>query len=222
MNSKTIKTVLLVMVLIFLVYACDTTRSVVQEGDENEEINIMQDSSYLILSEYFSTISDSICGKGRSRGKDVCALVLANDNLYSCLRTHNYNLFKEVMKFTLRHYPFNNTCYTQMLDFWDDVHDEEFFGMALELLKEDYEPDVEGFSGYFPVYQYVYDNLITPNIKTVSGKPFIEFARENEECFRGYLQSWGEDQHIYCYNLLKPLWDAGEIELYGEEHFRKK
>lgn len=88
MHSETIKTVLLVMVLTFLVYACDSTRSVAQEGNENEEMNVMQDSSYLILSEYFSTISDSICGKGRSRGKDVCALVLANDSLYPCLRTH--------------------------------------------------------------------------------------------------------------------------------------
>lgn len=210
------------MVLTCIFYACDSTRSVVQEGDKIGDLVVLQDSSYINLSNYFSTINDSICGKGRSGGKDVCALVLANDNLYPCLRTHNYTLFKEVMKFTLQHYPYDNTCYIQMLHFWDDVHDEEFFGMALELLKEDYEPDVEGFSGYSPVYEHIRNKLIIPNIKSVSGKPFIEFARENIDCFRFYLDLDRDGNNIYCYNLLKPLWDAGEIELYGEEHFRKK
>ena len=215
--------VLIFIIVIIEITGCSKKYSSTSLKDLDAKSTSYRDSTDIKLSKYLMSVTDSVCGRGR--GGDECALFLNNSTFFKCLYRNNYERYKEVMRYTLSEYEFENTCYTNALSNWSAVHgDEEFFGMALELMKEDYIP-TQGYSSdvvWSPVYEAITTHLIIPNIKSVSGRPFIEFARDNIECFSGFLELYGEDHHINCYNLLKPLWDAGEIELYGEEHFRKK
>lgn len=193
---------------------------VIREHNPKNDLVLEQDTLYRKYSQYFKEERDSICGKANWKSSHTCGIITMNSDYYYCLRHHNYDKYKKVMKDIMLMMDYNSTCYVGMLSWWRAVHDKEFFEMSLELLKEDYQPAVDGFNPYDPVYEYAYSQLILPNIKSIDGKPFLEYGREHRDYFPVWLHL-ENDMNMKFYNFIMPLWNSGKIELYGEEHFRK-